>query len=87
MNAEIRPKSYEAWVEEARKDERFAYHDDRLQEALTKINLLENDNAALSKDNETQKKNRNLLLDLLKNHKHDLQGTTMFPSGIINFQD
>lgn len=87
MNSTIKPGSYEEWVEEARQDERFAYHDDRLKEALTKINLLETGNADLSTDNIELKKNRSLLLDLIKTHKHDLQGNTMFPSNIINFQD
>ncbi|MCK5160786.1 MAG: hypothetical protein KAQ99_04350 [Candidatus Aureabacteria bacterium] len=87
MNSTIRPGSYEEWVEEARKDERFAYHDDRLKEALAKVALLETNNAELSKDDLELKKNRNFLLELLKNHKHDLQGATMFPSNIVNFQD
>lgn len=87
MNATVRPGSYEEWVEEARKDERFAYHDDRLKEALTKIDLLETGNADLSKDNIELKKNRKFILELLKKHKHDLQGVVMFPNDIVNFQD
>lgn len=76
----LSPLSYEEWLETAPVNDRMK----GLYERQQQLSL---ENQELKEIVIKLKGNRNLLLQLLKNHKHDLQGVTLFPSDIINFQD
>lgn len=79
MNTE-KSKNFEEWLENAKKDENFAYLFERIGELIerTKTLLVEL---------EKVKNDRSFLLQLFHMHSHSKDGKTLLPSEVVKFND